>query len=73
MVISAVSAVYVYTALAENAESNGWIFYALCIVSLSVAFTIFIMNFYIFPMIVATDLSFRNCIKNSCGGWKFAL
>lgn len=63
--VSAVCAVYVYTDLAENAQSNGWIFYAMCLISLSVAFTILMMNFYIFPMIVATELSFKQMIRNS--------
>ncbi len=65
MGISGVCAVFVYTDLAEKAGSGGWIFYVLCMISLSVAFTVLIMNFYIFPMIVATELSFKNCIKNS--------
>lgn len=65
LIISAVSAVNVYPAMAENAQSGGWIWYAFCIISISVTFTVLIMNFYIFPMIIATDLSFKNCIKNS--------
>ena len=65
LIISAISAVNVYPALAENAQSGGWIWYAFCIISISVTFTVLIMNFYIFPMIIATDLSFKNCIKNS--------
>ena len=65
LIISAISAVNVYPAMAENAQSGGWIWYAFCIISISVTFTVLIMNFYIFPMIIATDLSFKNCIKNS--------
>ncbi|MBQ4310559.1 MAG: DUF624 domain-containing protein [Oscillospiraceae bacterium] len=63
--ISALCSVQVYTSFAENAESGGLVWYILCAVSLSAAFTVFMMNFYFFPMIVATDLDFRNCIKNS--------
>ena len=58
-------AVVVYTDLAEKAQSGGWVFYVLCMISLSVAFTVLMMNFYIYPMIVCTDLSMKDVIKNS--------
>lgn len=65
MIVSAVCSVNVYTQLAENAESGGWFYYALCIISISVAFTVLIMSFYAYPMIIATELDFKSCIKNS--------
>lgn len=39
--------------------------YALCVISAGFALTVFMMNFYAFPMIVATDLSFGKIVKNS--------
>ncbi|MCM1524910.1 MAG: DUF624 domain-containing protein [Ruminococcus sp.] len=64
LAISLACALYVYPALAENSE-NGTVFYVLCVISVSFALTAFMMNFYAFPMIVATELSFSNIIKNS--------
>lgn len=63
---SAICSVYVYPAMGDSAGGNAkWIYYGLCAVSLSVAFVFLIMNFYAYPMIVATDLSFKNVLKNS--------
>ncbi|MCI1269746.1 MAG: DUF624 domain-containing protein [Ruminococcus sp.] len=39
--------------------------YVLLAISISVGLTILIMNFYTFPMIIATDLSLINIVKNS--------
>lgn len=64
-VVSAFCSVYVYTALGDNAESGSWFYYGLCVISLSVVFVFLVMNFYAYPMIAATDLSFKNVIKNS--------
>jgi len=66
--VSAYAALKVYPLMSKAAEaqgSNGMIYTILCVISISFALTIFIMNFYIFPMIVSTDLSFKNIIKNS--------
>ena len=64
-VISAAAALYVYPQMAENATSGGAFYIVLCVLSVSFALTVLMMNFYIFPMIVATDLKFTNIIKNS--------
>lgn len=65
LVLSISTAVQVYPSMAENSENLGILFYALCAISISFAFTLVMMNFYIYPMIVATDLSLKNIIKNS--------
>lgn len=62
--ISAISAVKVYPELAQ-VSSNGAGYIILCVISLSFAFTLLMMNFYIMPMIIATDLKLTNIIKNS--------
>lgn len=61
--ISAYAALQVYPAMYK--ESGSIIYIILCVISLSFALTLLMMNFYIFPMIVATDLSFVNIVKNS--------
>ncbi|MGN0675819.1 MAG: YesL family protein [Oscillospiraceae bacterium] len=63
--VSAVTALQVYPQMAKAAESGGMIYTILCIISISFAMTLLMMNFYIFPMIVATDLKLRDIIKNS--------
>lgn len=65
VVISTVTALHVYPQLAENAESGGFIYTAMCAISVSFAFVLFMMNFYLFPMIVTTELSLKNIFKNS--------
>lgn len=62
---SAIAAVNVYPAMAKSAESGGWIFTVLCVISVSFALTVLMMNFYTMPMIVATNLRFKDIIKNS--------
>lgn len=52
----------VYPALAEQ---YGKILYVAFVLSLSVALVVLMMNFYIFLMLIATDLSLKNLIKNS--------
>lgn len=66
--VSAVAALRVYPALGDAAEAaggSGTIYTILCVISVSFALTLFMMNFYIMPMIIATDLSLKNVIKNS--------
>ncbi len=66
--VSAAAALYVYPrmgAAAEQQGQSGTIYTVLCVISVSFALTLFMMNFYIMPMIVATDLSLKNIIKNS--------
>lgn len=41
------------------------LFYIPLIITMSVGLVVFLMNFYIFLMMTATDLSFKNLIKNS--------
>ncbi len=60
--LSAVAALRVYPVLAQE---YGNIYNVLCVVSVSFAFTLLMMNFYIIPMIVATDLKLINIIKNA--------
>ncbi len=63
--VAAYAALTVYPQLAQNAETGGMLFNVLCVITVSFAFTLLMMNFYIFPMIVATDLKLGNIIKNS--------
>lgn len=60
--VSITAAVYVYPQLAD-AYGQGLM--ALFVISLSVGLVVIMMNFYAFLMIVATDLSFKNILKNS--------
>ncbi|MBE6860574.1 MAG: DUF624 domain-containing protein [Ruminococcus sp.] len=62
MVASCISGFFIYPKIAEI---YGKIMYLCLALVLSAGITIIIMNFYIFPMIVATDLSLSNIIKNS--------
>lgn len=61
--VSAYAALQVYPAMYKS--SGSIIYIILCVISISFALTLLMMNFYIFPMIVATDLSLANIIKNS--------
>ena len=63
--VSAVAALNVYPAMANNAVSGGKIYIVLCVLSVAFALTLLMMNFYIMPMIVATDLKLKDIIKNS--------
>lgn len=60
--VSVAAGFLVYPALAEQ---YGKAIYAALILSLSVAIVILMMNFYIFLMLIATDLSLKNLLKNS--------
>ena len=66
--VSAFTALRVYPAMgdaAKQAGGNGTIYTIFCVISVSFAITLFMMNFYIMPMIVATDLPLKSIIKNS--------
>ena len=65
--VSAITAFQVYPKMGEAAVAaggSGTIYTILCVISISFALTLLMMNFYIMPMIVATDLSLKNIIKN---------
>lgn len=62
VVISVAAGIYVYPQLAK-VYGNGILI--LFVISLSVGLIAVMMNFYAFLMIVATDLSFKNILKNS--------
>ncbi len=61
---SAILGLDIYPKMRDAAESGGSIYIVMCVVSVSFALTIFMMNFYMFPMMVSTDLSLKNIIKN---------
>lgn len=64
LLLSSVTAgMWVYPALAGQTGSK--IMYVFLAVSLSVGLTFIMMNFYMFPMLVSTDLSLKNIFKNS--------
>ena len=65
--VSAITAFQVYPKMGEAAAAAGGSsvpYTILCVISISFALTLLMMNFYIMPMIVATDLSLKNIIKN---------
>lgn len=62
LILSTISGIIIYP---TNAASYGKVMYFFFAVVIAVAITVTIMNFYIFPMIVATDLSLANIIKNA--------
>ena len=49
----------------ESGEGSSLIYYILFIASLSIAFVVIMMSFYAYLMIVSTDLTFKNILKNS--------
>lgn len=61
--VSAIAAMQVYPSMYKS--SDNIIYIVFCVISVSFALTLLMMNFYIFPMIVATDLSLVNIVKNS--------
>lgn len=61
--VSAYASYNVYPYCAALYGNN--LFYIPMVLALSVAIVAFMMNYYIFPMLVATDLSLKNLIKNS--------
>ncbi len=62
---SAALAFRVYPQLAAADAGNDTLYTVLTVITISLAFTFFVMNFYIYPMIIATDLSLKNILKNS--------
>lgn len=60
---SAIASLYVYPDMAQ--KLNNKMFYAAMIVTLSLALVVTMMNFYVWLMLVATDLSLKDLIKNS--------
>lgn len=63
MVLSVFSAYYVYTSLA--AQTGSRLMYIPLIIVYSIAIVVLMMNFYIYLMLIATNLSLKNLIKNS--------
>ena len=57
------AAFYVYPRLIEQTGSK--MFYVLFAITLSIGVIALLMNFYIFPMLVSTNLSLKNVLKNS--------
>lgn len=57
------TAIYVYPKLAKEYENN--LLLILFVICVSMALVAVMMNFYTFLMIVATDVSFKNVLKNS--------
>jgi uncharacterized membrane protein YesL len=62
---SVITGLYIYPRMANSAEDGGTIFLILCVISVSFGLTLLVMNFYIFPMIVAVDLKLMQIIKTS--------
>ncbi len=63
--VSVACGLYVYPSIAEIYTETTALWYIFCAMSVAIGVVIFMMNFYIFPMIVATELSMKNIIKNS--------
>jgi uncharacterized membrane protein YesL len=61
---SVLSGLYIYPRMASQSES-GTFFIILCVITVSFGLTLLMMNFYIFPMIVAVDLKLIQIIKTS--------
>lgn len=61
--ISIYASLTTYPYLADKTDNN--LFYVLMIFSFSIAIVVAMMNFYAFLMIIATDLSLKNLLKNS--------
>lgn len=61
--LSAFAAVNVYPALAVQMNSN--LMYVPLVITYSFALVVLMMNYYIYLMLVATNLSLKNLIKNS--------
>lgn len=60
---SLVTSSIVYPQIAENSDNN--LFMAIYGITIAVGIVVMMMNFYIFPMIVSTDLSLKDIVKNS--------
>ncbi len=57
------AAVYVYPILIETTGNK--LFYVFFAIALSIGIVVLMMNFYMFLMIIATNLSLKNIMKNS--------
>lgn len=66
---SAASSSYVYPLFIQRMKQSGeggtFIYYALFVAALSIALVVIMMSFYAYLMIVSTDLTFKNILKNS--------
>lgn len=69
VITSVASGFYVYPQLIEGLQVSGEggvaFYYALFIATLSIALAVIMMSFYGYLMIVSTELSFKNVLKNS--------
>lgn len=63
VLLSANASLQVYPAMAIQTGSKGY--YVPMVISLSLFLIILVMNYYIFPMMISTTLSFKNLLKNS--------
>ena len=66
---SVASAVYVYPQVFEIVKQSGEgtapVYYTLFVLTLSIAIAVLMMSFYGYLMIVSTELTFKNILKNS--------
>ena len=60
---STICSFFVYPQLADYYDS--YAVYIPMIITISIAFTVMMMNYYVYLMIIATDISTKNIIKNS--------
>jgi len=70
VIASVASGFYVYPQIIEaiNAgkiQDSATMYYVMFIAGLSIAIAVLLMSFYAYPMIVSTDLSMKNILKNS--------
>ena len=67
--VSVMCSFYIYPRIIEQfkeADVGGeWIYYTLFIATLSIAIVVLLMSFYAYLMIVSTDLSLKNILKNA--------
>lgn len=66
--LGVICGIYMYTSLISKAhemEASASVYYILLAVTLSAGVTFTIMNYYIYLMMVSTDLSMKNIIKNA--------
>lgn len=63
LVCCVASALYIYPEMAKQAENN--FYYVLLGVTASVALLAFLMNFYLFLILISTNISMKNVFKNS--------
>lgn len=65
---SVAASIYVYPLMISAAKENGTsptMYYFLYVAGLSVAVAVLLMSFFAYPMIVSTNLSMKNILKNS--------